>query len=273
MKAILLNDFRAGTRKNVWKYLMLFLFTIIMCILFSQQVAKKVVSGRLQGGTAGISDFIFYMLGGMKKYVPSRNRDFDIPVIWMTVQMILCSCVFSYPVRNLHDAVGSAAVVRSGSRCRWWLGKCIWAVQQVLIAYICILAGCAVAAAITGNADMTLHPDIFRVTEGVSLVASADILLCCIIFPVIYNVMISLAQVNLSLLLNPILSMVIVMAYHVMSAYTMTPALLGNISMMYRNNLLTAAGISPASGAFASFIVIVFSILAGMNYFKRYDIM
>ncbi len=273
MRNILLYDFREGTRKNLWKFALILIFTGIMCILFARRTEGMTASGRLTDAVLGMDDYLLYALGGMPKFIPARNHRFEVPVLWMTEQLLLSACVFSYPIQDLHSGRGCQILTRCSSRRVWWLGKCIWAIQQVIILYTCIIAGAMAAWLLTGNPQRQLNLQAFVLVEGVRLLSDTAVIWKYAVFPIAYSLMMSMLQINMSLVLNPVGALAAVVAYHVASAYLMTPLLLGNISMLYRNSMLMDTGVSPAAGAIACLIIMILGTCIGTAYFKKYNIL
>lgn len=272
MVKIFLNDMRNGTKGNVVKFIVAVLFALAVCMYLNRRVetAGMIKSVKLPGSSG--SDYVLYLLGGMPGLKEGQEKAFEVPFIWMAVQMLVCGSVYRYPVRDLHGR-GMMLLLQNGSRTKWWLGKCIWAVMQVVFIYACLGAGVLLAA--SGNVDGgdVIHAEIFQVLENVNLLENLKIKASMVFCPVLYSIAVTLVQINLSLLTGAVLSMVFVVSYHVLSSYVLSEWVFGNISMLYRMENVAVGGQNPAAGIAGCTAAALISLIFGTCYFKHLDIM
>ena len=78
---------------------------------------------------------------------------------------------------------------------------------------------------------------------------------------------------TLSFILSPIYSFFIVICYLIASAYYCSPALIGNFSMIIRNQLFEPNGSNNLTAIIINISLIVIIILIGLFYFRKHDIL
>lgn len=271
MVKIFLNDMRNGTKSNVVKFMTAMLFGLAVCMYLSHRVeiSNRVRSVPLPSPSG--QDYILYLLGGMPGIKEGQEKAFEVPFIWMAVQMLVGSCVFLYPVRDLHGR-GMTFLLQNGSRIKWWLSKCMWAAVQVLCVYVFIGLGVMLAVWKSAGGDI-IHAEIFQTLENINLLENVKIKASMVFCPVLYSIAVSVAQINLSLLTGSVLSMAFVVSYHVLSSYIMSEWIFGNISMLYRMDNVVAGGQNPATGIMGCIVVAMVSLILGTYYFKHLDIL
>lgn len=268
---LLWNDLKFGTKSNLLKFIIGFLFTLICCFLLNQITTVKMTSGKVKE-MPGIYDFIIYILGGIKEYIPTKDKEFEVPFIWATLQLLVGFAVLTYPVKDL-EGRGMAILVKSENRRSWWLSKCIWTIMQVMCIYIFVWIGIIISFAILGNYTFTVHQDICIEIMGVSLKSTSGILLFAITLPLLSSIMFALIQICLSLFMGPILSLALVFSFQVISAYVMNSILLGSYSMLLRNERFVHNGLNTDIGIIAEICLSIIAIVVGTIYFNKYDIL
>jgi len=268
---LLHNDLKYGTKSNFIKFVIAFLFTVTCCMFFYKIVAIKAASEKVKE-LPGLYDYIVYVLGGMKEYVQTNEKTFDVPVIWATFQLLVGFAVLTYPVKDL-EGRGMAILVNSENRRNWWFSKCIWTIIQVLSIYAIIWAGIMASFVVIGDYSFALNQDICVEMVGTSLKSTSGLILFAIVLPVISSIMFALVQMSLSLIIGPIFSLTFVFAYQVISSYVMSAFLLGNYSMILRCNLFVKNGVSPNIGIIAELCISAIFVIVGSIYFKKYDVL
>ena len=265
---ILLYDIRDGCRKNIIIYFLAMLFTALSAYSFGRLTDNYVHRGILSV-KPGAMDYLVYLFGGMK--VVDKSSEFEIPILWMTLQVLAGFCVCIYPVNDL-DSGGTVILPQFGSRTGWWLSKCLWSVVQAAVLYIIIFATVVLFSIISGG-GMQYHPEIFKIHAGVLI---SDIKLLGIVVlaaPFLYSVMSMLVQVNLSLFIGPINSFMFIVAYHIMSLYGSQFIFLGSVSMIYRNRSLTGEGVDWIPLLILCAFVSVTAVIAGVLKFRCSDLL
>ena len=266
---LLHNDLKYGTKSNLLKFAIAFLFTVTCCLFFNQIIAMKIETGKIKE-MPGLYDYIVYILGGMKEYVQTKEKEFDVPFIWATIQLLVGFAVFLYPTKDL-EGRGMAILIKAQNRKNWWISKCIWTVIQVLCIYAIIWAGIIVSFIVMGNYSFTLNQDICAEILGTSLKSTSGLLLFAIVLPLISSLMFALVQMSLSLIIGPIFSLTLVFAYQVISSYVISAFLLGNYSMILRCDHFVKNGVNANIGVIAELCISVIFVIVGSIYFQKYD--
>lgn len=240
---LLHNDLIYGTKSNLLKFVIAFVFTVTCCIFFHQIIAMKIETGKVKE-MPGFYDYIVYILGGMKEYVQTKDKEFDVPFIWATIQLLVGFAVFLYPTKDL-EGRGMAILIKSQNRKNWWISKCIWTVIQVLCIYAIIWAGIIVSFIVMGNHSFTLNQDICIEILGISLKSTTGLLLFAIVLPLISSLMFALLQMSLSLIIGPIL----------------------------RCDRFVKSGVNPSIGIIVELCLSAVFVIVGSIYFKKYDVL
>lgn len=271
LKNLVISDLKIGTKKNILKFIAAIIFSLICCGFLYQRVQGKILSGEIKT-LPGIYDFALYIFGGMRKYTESEHNVFNAPVIWMGVQLLVCSCIFSYPISNIYNK-GNNILLQYRSRKLWWCAKNIWTVIQVIIIYVCLFAGIVVSVFLYGNKFNSFSLEITRVIHEVQFNTTVSVALWFIILPLLHSIMAALCQINLSIIIGPIYSLIVMVAYQVLSAYIQSVFLLGNCSMLLRQNLYVTDGINTYIGIGIELAVSCFAVAIGNSYIVKKDIL
>lgn len=241
MWKLIKRDINISIKSNIWKYILIMVFGIVVCGRFYVVVGDY--ARRISGNSDFyIGDYLFLLFGGMKEYVPEKNNYFELPVIWMAMQMLLISLVFVYPFKDLLSN-GQYILVQYGKRSKWWISKIIWGLIQIAAGYVIIIGVILLFALLTGAHGLGVHKEYINYYYGAKIITDVvnvgDIVLCFI-----YNICISVMYMSVALLITPVISLILLVVYDVLSAYIMTPVLIGNASMLLRNKRYVDNGIS-----------------------------
>ena len=87
---------------------------------------KSAVRQEVQQFTTG--DIVLCLFGGIPVYDPSSGREFEFPMVWISVFVAAAYVTLDYPLYDL-KGVGATSIVISGSRWSWWLSKCCWIIE------------------------------------------------------------------------------------------------------------------------------------------------
>ena len=264
---ILFRDIRIGCKKNVPMYIFALLFSLISIYSFYKLTNRYFQRGDLDV-MPGVLDCMVYLFGGMK--ILHNNANLEIPILWLTVQILVSISVCIYPVNDFYGD-GSIILLQFGSRVKWWLSKCIWSILQVFILYLLLFVGIIVCVGYYGG-GWQYHTQIAAAISGVTIMDIKLLENIVIIAPVIYSIMAVAVQISLSLLIGPVNSFVCIFAYHVLSIYCSLPVFLGNYSMIYRIKELTGQGVNCLPGVVICICTAFIVILVGILFFRSSDI-
>ncbi|MGN0327387.1 MAG: hypothetical protein ACI4D4_00265 [Lachnospira sp.] len=207
----------------------------------------------------------------MKKYVPENNKYFELPVIWMTVQMLLLSLVFSYPEKDLSNN-GYNILLRCGSRRKWWLSKLMWGIIQILLGYLVILIVIGIYAMVSGTGEIILHKEYLQYYYGADIISNS-FKMDGLMGVLIYGLGISVLHMTFSMIISPLISAIGIIVYDVLSAYIMSPFLIGNISMLLRNVNYVDDGIKIVLTSLCFLIISIIVFWISIEIFNRLDIL
>ena len=271
MFKIVKYDLINGGKRNIFKYCVIIIFVILVCNQLMKYANSKIQGNLLLLDEISYGDYVLYYLSGMKELVLDANKQFEIPYIWMAEQLLLCSLIFSYPIKDVRGQ-GKNILLQYGSRQKWWLSKCIWTLVQVLVYYLIVFSVIGIYTVFTGKLSMSIHASLFSMTDNVTL--TKEILpVSCIYSNVLYSVTIGMIQITISLLMTFVTGILLVVIYDIVALFIMNIWVLGNCSMLYRNDVIVVDGINVNISNLLCMILIILTIIISIIYFKRYDIL
>lgn len=288
------SDLRFGVA-GLWRR-----YLVILAVgagLFAFMVSGVWQSLAAKGSTVGLAqlsfgDFFCVLFGGA-----TERRDVDmgfwtIPAAWILVCALIFYLTLDYPYRDL-AGMGKQLIVASGSRWGWWLSKCAWVIAAVLLAYALMLGACALATLCVGGRWVSELWEQVASTVGLrtyALIGGEDIVFnlsgaardvslrtwdmgsCLATIPLML-VALCLVQLTLSLLAGPLPAFGVSMATLLVSAWAVSPALLGNYLMVTRTTVVSTSGVDVGVGIAISIVLIIVSIVGGGLAFSRMDIL
>ena len=91
--------------------------------------------------------------------------------------------------------------------------------------------------------------------------------------PIMLSVAVNMFQMMLTLFLKPMFSFLFSSALFLVSAYIMSPVMLGNYGMVLRMKWMNEQGVPQITGFLVCLLILGFSVLVGMVRFRRMDIL
>lgn len=269
-------DLKNGLLRQYKIYAILFVTMICAFIDFSIRMMEIRAGGLYGDGTASLGTFLFYVFGGMEKYIPSPDNPFLFPALWLLVLIQVLFSTLYYPFNNL-EGIGSVMLVFSGKRKYWWFSKCIWNLCSVLLCFMIIFISGILGSLICGNEiSFSVGPyaqGLFQKVEWIANPKDMNILYYFSVAPFIVAVTISLFQMMLSLIIKPIFSFWVSIFLLVGSAYYVSPAMIGNYAMAVRADILSTVGVNAATGMAICIAAIIITVLFGNWLFGKYNIL
>jgi len=254
-----------------------------MCI-FSKLLTLHKGTGSIDEN-CGFFDYLFYVTAGMPKFNPDKNNLFQVPALWLAINLIPAFLVQSYTVKDL-EGVGLQMLLRNKSRSIWWFSKCFWNISTVVLSYLIVWLTFIVGTLLLGNTDeiWKVHEPVWHFIVGEQTQEAASksmmsiqfngIFLALMVFvPLFVSVGMSLMQMALSLMIGPIGGFICILSVYVLSAYFTSPLLIGNYTMIIRSGYMPINGINMVNGIFAGILVGVIGIIIGWFYLKNADIL
>ena len=258
-------------RRGMWaRYLIWFGLFALSSLEFSGELASLGLSRYTYG------DYLLYLFGGMREYIPAPGEPFRIPYLWLIGHIGALYFTLHYMHDDL-EGFGQQMILRSGSRAAWWLSKCVWNTAVVGLLYL-IAWGAVFLFAAANHAIWSLEISPFMVElvvigphqiPGADLSAALEITF----LPLLVTLAVSQIQMLLCLVVRPVISYVVSVVLFVASAYHLSPFLLGNYAMALRSGKIVSNGVSPVVGIGICLILILAGIVLGSVIFTKYNIL
>lgn len=282
MKQQMMAELKQGIVRRWYLYIMPFaLGAVSTAAFFNRYALLESRSGEMKKASFG--DCFAYIFRGMQEYIPNQRQPFEVPVLFLLINILLAVMIGGYAVGELHGT-GIYKLVRCKKRSDWWIGKCIWNMTEVLGYYVALAAGVVAAALIDsvkpgGAAFFSGIVPHKEIVEKLLYCENPDKLegkmLCGMVFvlPVLTSMAMSLFQMTLELLVQPWVSFMVLMGNCVFSAFFMKGCWLGNYMMLYRMKPVNANGVDWQTGIVLNLLVMAGSMAAGWLLFEKYDVL
>lgn len=264
-------DLVCGYKYNIKKLIISVLFVLLNCILFHVMSERTM---EIHGVThKTLMDYLIHFFKGAKA-VDFSTGSVGIPVVFLGIQIIIASMVGYYPFDDIYG-YGKQVFIRVDKKTNWWISKCVWAFVTVLSFYAILYGVILVFCLVTGQEmSLSYHPEIVSYMDQmyIGAVDKSDLLLYVFVTPLVYSLMISFAQITVSMLVNPIISFLLVMIYNIMGILLMNKGLFANYAMILRDQTTSGYEIKPAEGVVFMLIPLIVSIVAGLVVIRRKEI-
>ena len=264
-------DYVCGFKYNLKKYIIAVIYVILGCVLFLALSDNCPTVDDSFKRT--FMDFLIYFFAGDKAADFSEGT-IGIPAVLLGMQILIASAVGYYAVDDIYG-YGKQVFIRVQKKTTWWLSKCVWAASTVLLVYIIVYGMILLFCVVTGqDISMSYHPEIveYMNQQYIGFVSGTDMLLHIFVTPVMYSIMISFAQITLSMLIGPLVSFLAIMVYDIMGILLAQNVLLINYSMLVRNKMVSGVNIEPMDGVVYMLIISVICIVIGAFVIKRKEI-
>ncbi len=269
------HDFLIGIFYSWKNYIPVVLIFLFACSLFHSMVSNNILNGSIEIKPS-FTDYIIETYKGMAIYDTNR-RDipFQIPVIWLLINIYIIYLVSIYPLKDLYS-YGQQILLRSKNRKLWWLSKCIWNVTTVIlfysIGYIVIFLFCIFTGTLTLKNNLEINLLVSNVnTDGIS---TDHILIIAVFLPIISSIGLSLFQMLMAFIIKPLYSCILIITILISSAYFCVPWLIGNYLMILRNQEIThTEGIASNTGICLGILISISSCIFGYLRFRSMDIL
>ncbi len=264
------HDLRIGLAGQWKKYAVAaVVFAVICGDLFSRfQSALSYAASELTSSAVSFGDYLFYLFRGMPEIIPG-DPEMEINFFWILIFIFLAYIVSFYPFKDL-SGYGQQMLLRSQKKGYWWLSKCVWNVCSVISFYLtAYLVAFLFALLLGGDLSLLPHNDIQIYLNHFSFpeLTPAMALLLTLFVPLAVSITLSLFQMTVSLILNPIFGMIASAAVLAASIFFNSQWVLGNYLMVIRNQTLSFQGLLLCPILCAAFI------LTGYFYFQKRDIL
>lgn len=217
-------------------------------------------------------DYIFYIFKGMNIF-NSTDIDFKINIIWIVINGYIAFITSHYPFRDL-EGYGQLMLIRSQKRSTWWISKCIWNMLTVITFYFTTYFTIFIFSIFTGNLSIIPQTRIqMSFSESnVGMLNPKTVIIIMFILPILVSISMCILQMLVSLIINPLISMVVTLAILSFSIFYCSNYMIGNHIMLMRNELfIPNFGVGTTEGIVLSLLIIVVSTLVGLIIIKKYD--
>lgn len=279
MKLIKLSifDIKRGFREERSKYLFTILVCVAMCFLMHYQLHNYFTLHHISSNSElSWFDYLFYNLKGDKVYEYNSGEQFRMPANWICNQVLVALIVGYYPIRDL-SGYGKNTLVRSQSRILWFTSKIILTVILVVLFYITIYCTTLVFGLFdSGTVSATLNVKVtnFFYQVNISDIYMPTFIVYMLVVPLLTSITISIVQVVLSFVVNPFISLVLVIGYFTLGTYYDSPFLIGNFSQIFRSKFFNVEDGRTMEQAFLYLgIITVVFLVFGYIYFSKKDIL
>lgn len=247
-----------------------FLFDAYMKIFYSDISIKDVT----------ITEIVMFIFNGMKEFVPDGYTAFTFPTMWMVIFVLLLFFTLYYPYNDIMG-YGKNVLIASTSRTAWWLSKCVTTICICIVYFFTAALSILIFAFSFGlKFELTVKPEVFSkllirgVPEGFNLSPEPlYMVLTVFVLPFIFAVAMCLFQMLLTLIIRPFASIIVVTAVFMVSAYYVSPFMIGNYAMTQRSICFVSNGVDPVVGVVIMALITVFSIVVSTVLFNRYEIL
>lgn len=127
-----------------------------------------------------------------------------------------------------------------------------------------------------GNLSMKINYELFEKISNKSVpdnTANVWIIVYMLVMPVVVSLVTALVQMTISMFTNPMIGMLAVMAWNVMSVFINNPLMIGNNSMVVRSSVYNAQRIQVWQSVAVCIVVYIVVYVAGMIGFNKKDIL
>ncbi len=253
--------------KNRWRiYLLFTVVTIILCASISNEAYRR----RL--GSISLVEYLIKVFMGMKDFSNAdRTAIFSIPYEWFIVQSFFIIMMSGYPKADFNER-GYQVLIRSKSKKKWWFSKCVWLLCSTVLYYSILYLIIMVFAYFSAGLSLDTRSDIWKC--GVNILNRKNIITAVFIMPAIVSFTLGILEMCIAFLTSTIIAVFCTLSYLVMSAYWSNPILIGNYTMVLRNEtIIGRQGVNSEMGFSLCFVLSVLCIIIGYKHLKKTDIM
>jgi len=140
----------------------------------------------------------------MPEFVPG-DQNFVPNLVWLLLHLYLACLIGSYPQRDLLE-IGVQLWPRCGSRCAWWISKCIWTAVSCLLFYLLILGVPWLFLFFGMTPDLLPQREIqqYFSSAAVAGIPFGRMLVHTLLLPLLASISLSLFQITLAMLTRPL---------------------------------------------------------------------
>lgn len=273
-------DIKHGLLKK-WKWCIgILLMNFAFLLLFLLKLATYNKGARIQHTVPAViptfGDISFFIFAGMAEYIPQPDQSFAFPLIWLLLYIVLLWLTLEYTNNDLTTS-GQQLLIRTHGRTLWWLSKCVWNFLCVLCFFILIWGEVLLFCIARGYPiSLSMHAIFLESIIPAQMDAKGYLLpqlfSLFLVTPLVMYAL-SMFEMVLTLWVKPVASFAVTSGVLVVSAYKLSPLLIGNYAMPVRSSAFYSSGVDATTGVFLAGILIILSIVVGIVRFRKLDIL
>lgn len=258
-----------------------YILTFFVFCWFLLDAYMRILNSDISIKDVTITEMLMFIFNGMKEYIPGGEESFAFPMMWMVIFVLLLFFTLYYPYNDIMG-YGKNVLIASTSRTVWWLSKCVTTICICIVYFFTAALSIFIFVFSFGlKFELTVKPEVFSrllilggIPEGFNLSPEPlYMVLTVFVLPFIFAVAMCLFQMLLTLIIRPFASIIVVTAILMVSAYYVSPFMIGNYAMTQRSICFVSNGVDPVVGVVIMASIIVFSIVVSTVLFNRYEIL
>lgn len=258
-----------------------YILTFFVFCWFLLDAYMRILNSDISIKDVTITEMVMFIFNGMKEYIPGGEEAFAFPIMWMVIFVLLLFFTLYYPYNDIMG-YGKNVLIASTSRTVWWLSKCVTTICICIVYFFTAALSIFIFVFSFGlKFELTVKPEVFSrllvlggIPEGFNLSPEPlYMVLTVFVLPFIFAIAMCLFQMLLTLLIRPFASIIVVTAIFMVSAYYVSPFMIGNYAMTQRSICFVSNGVDPVVGVIIMASIIVFSIVVSTVLFNRYEIL
>lgn len=240
-------DLFTGVSRNKYRYILAGLILEGVCFFF-------IYHRLIENESLNLWDILWNLFSGTLPYVKSRNSEFKLPVLIIMVQSLLLIITGNYIQQEL-NGMGQIVILLSTSCKKWWAGKMLWLVEQVLLYYSLLLLLLSINI-------LCLTNDLGKLEILNSYVYSTDeknialFLINLLVIPIATSIVLLMIQNVIGIYMGSMWGSVSFILSIIVASYKMHPFLIGNNFMMLRNSYFENTGIINCKLSYTVLLII-----------------
>ena len=265
-------DIREGIVQQWKKY-------AVLCVVFIACVIHFIMLCRANRhiDTYTCGDMVMWMFDGVKKFDAGAKNNVDISSVYILPNIFIAYIIGNYVIKDLYG-YGKDILIRTGSRIKWWLSKCIWCVLISCICYAMLYVIIIIAGICTGGFTFVptkevcyslLHMDKQLIIDNPNL---TGLMASMMVMSLVMTITFGIIQIAVGLIVSPTIAYIIVVSFLVVGAFSDNPLVISIYCMALRSGMYSPGGYNMWLGLLIMAVIIMCCIIAGTLYARRMDI-
>ena len=263
-------DIKMGYISNLTKLAIFEILCICICAIGRNTISDCEINGI----KASVGDYFCFVLGGPKHIMDNDLSTYVIPVLWLVIQVMIAYASGYYMVKDLHR-YGQQVLIRSKSRNKWWISKCIWNILTVISMYLMVNITIITVAILSGaKMSMKLTPEIVMSVCNINMLNGTfkEEMIILLLMPVLVSVTLCMLQVAIAIITSPIIGFIVTQSIVFLSTIFEYKFLISNYGMLSHNRISCGSKIVYSDGIIICMAVFLVSWITGYLYFGRCNI-